>query len=77
MILSIAKANPKIKHNNTIPINPGPPSINFCLIIWWNDADSSSDIADSIIAAWPFLSSSDITFSSITSSVAIVSASCA
>ena len=34
IILSIAKASPKIKHSNTIPINPGPPSINFCLIIW-------------------------------------------
>ena len=31
MILSIAIAKPKIKQANTIPINPGPPSINLFL----------------------------------------------
>ena len=34
IILSIAIAKPNIKATNTIPINPGPPSIKFCFNTW-------------------------------------------
>ena len=34
IILSIAIASHKIRHNKTIPINPGPPSINLFFSSW-------------------------------------------
>ena len=34
IILSIAIASPNIRHNKTMPINPGPPSINLFFSSW-------------------------------------------